>query len=128
MPIDFRSEVLLTGAGLTHNLGAPLASGLWAQIFSHPGVQGAPSLRRALIEQGFDFERSYEHVMTTETFSTEDRRALAEAVDAAFRRIDSVVGHFHMRNDSPILLGGYWQLVDQFAGDRNTKGADSGYT
>ena len=98
MVTDFRSEILLTGAGLTHNLGAPLASGLWAQIFSHPKVQKVASLRRAMMEQGFDFERSYAHVMTTESYSPEDREALVNAVDAAFNRIDSIVRHFHMRN------------------------------
>lgn len=119
---DFQPEILLTGAGLTHNIGAPLASGLWAQIFSHSSVQRVASLRLAMVQQGFDFERVYEEVMMTESQTLDARAAMAEAIDAAYSRIDSVIRHYHMRNDPPLLLGGYWQFVNQFAGDGDRKG------
>ena len=116
--------ILLTGAGFTHNLGTPLASGMWAQIFSHPAIQRAPLVRlRMLRESAFYYEDAYETVMASESgFSETDKIALSEAVESAYARIDSVIIHYGIRNDASVLLRRLWQLVNEFAGTDGKKG------
>ena len=55
--------VLLTGAGFTHNFGAPLASELWAAILNHEAVQNTPRVREAMLSD-FDFESFYHRVIS----------------------------------------------------------------
>ncbi len=49
--MEVKTHILLTGAGFTHNFGAPLAKGMWAEIFNHPAVQSSPALRELMFDE-----------------------------------------------------------------------------
>ena len=108
--------VLLTGAGFTHNFGAPLASGMWAQIFSHPAVQASESVKRALLDN-FDFESVYDSVTNDSSFDSDDRIALKTAILDSFAQLDATVRHYGWGGTSPILIKHVQQFLHDFAGE-----------
>ena len=62
MPVE--KIVLLTGAGFTHNFGAPMARGMWAKILNRlPGGE-ADTVRQLLLDDiDYDFEEVYQQVI-----------------------------------------------------------------
>ncbi len=81
--MEANGTVLLTGAGFTHNFGAPLAAGLWALIFNHRGVQSCSRIRDLMLHD-FDYESIYHAVMTGDEYSEEEKEAVATGVGAAY--------------------------------------------
>jgi hypothetical protein len=63
MAIQSGQKVLLTGAGFTHNFGAPLASGMWSEILNNRRVRETPRIREKLISN-FNFEAVYNAIVT----------------------------------------------------------------
>jgi hypothetical protein len=105
--IQSGERVLLTGAGFTHNFGTPLASGMWAEIFSHSRVQEQPNVRALLWYLGkFDFEWAYNTVLIDVydpryqpigPFTREDKAAITQAVADAYAKLDAVVRGYKQR-------------------------------
>lgn len=91
--------VLLTGAGFSHNFGAPLASELWATILNHKAVQGARRVRDAVLSD-FDFESVYHGIMSGD-YSPEEKAAVARGVEDAYGYVDEIVRSWGFRTDSP---------------------------
>jgi hypothetical protein len=87
-------NLIFTGAGFTHNIGAPLAQGMWALIFNHRKIQGTRSVRDLMISS-FDYEDIYHRVLNEDTFSDSDRSALNEAISGAFEDLDGIVKSFN---------------------------------
>lgn len=92
---------LLTGAGFTHNFGAPLAAEIWSHVLNHPRVAQAPELRRRLLtEFDLDFEWAYQKVVLDGGGATAEQGVLREAVVAAYRLIDDIVREY--RDTGPL--------------------------
>jgi hypothetical protein len=121
--MESSEHVLLTGAGFTHNFGAPLAADVWSLIFNHRSVQNAPSVR-ALMLVNQDFEAVYHLVRTGSGFSVADRDAVREAVICAFDTIDETVRTWLFDGRSPyqVNIYGLQRFISRFAGTREKPG------
>lgn len=58
MKINFKKNILFTGAGFTANFGGFLASQMWQEIFNHPGIDSLPGIKERM-RTNFDFEDFY---------------------------------------------------------------------
>ncbi len=121
-PLEWRGmaiadHILLTGAGFTHNFGAPLAADVWNLVFNHRAVQGAERVRELLLHDQ-NFEDVYNTVITGETFTPEDRTAVRAAVSEAFDRIDEIVRDWVFTTNAarPVNIYGVQRLIARFAG------------
>src|SRR5438477_8433084 len=102
-----RDAILLTGAGFTKNFGGFLAEEMWAQILNHPRIVKASAKLRQLLITGFDFEAAYSDVVDSPEYSDLDRKAMAEAVETAYRRLDEAIRNWVFRADSPHPVNWY---------------------
>lgn len=93
MNISSNRKILITGAGFTHNFGAPLANQLWAIIFNHWKVQASVKVRNALLNNS-DFETVY-YTILEGAYSDEEKEAIELAVIGAYADIDKT-----LRNNS----------------------------
>jgi hypothetical protein len=107
---DDSPRILLTGAGFTHDFGAPLAKEMWERLFNHPRVQGDATLRDLLLES-FDFEDVYQEVMGWHDQPAKD--AISEAVGHAYQALDDAIRECHLRSRQ--TLNGVCKLVSCFA-------------
>ena len=121
--METQFHVLLTGAGFTHNFGAPLAADVSSVILSHQSVKDSPRLRAALIENS-NYEDVYYEVMTDDSYSKEERQAITEAVSTAYDHIDETVRSYTFTKDSPypVNIYGVQEFIDLFSGDQNLQG------
>ncbi|MCG8553767.1 MAG: SIR2 family protein [Proteobacteria bacterium] len=110
-------RILLTGAGFTHNFGAPLAAELWSLVFNHPAGQGAKRVREELL-QDQNFERAYNTVVTEERFCPGDRMAIHAAVTDAFESVDKTLRdwRFTASGPRPVNIYEVQRLIGRFAG------------
>jgi hypothetical protein len=115
-------SVLLTGAGFTHNFGAPLASELWAKIVNHEAVQAAPRVRQVVLSD-LDFESGYHEIMSSD-YSSEEKAAMARAVDDAYGYVDQIVRSWGFRPDAPypVNVCKVQELISLFAGTNTEPG------
>ena len=91
--MDASPYILLTGAGFTHNIGTPLAKGLWAQIFNHSHIQQAHSVK-SLMNQRYDYEDVYHDILANESYSETDREAIRCAMSDVFIDLHQIVKSF----------------------------------
>ena len=113
----------LTGAGFTHNFGAPLANQMWALILSYVDGTQTPELRQQLLDN-FDFEDVYQQVMERDGDGAQ-RDALGAAVEQAYRVVDEIVTDFKFVNGSryPVNIYKVQKLIGAFANN----GGEPGY-
>jgi hypothetical protein len=117
------SHILLTGAGFTHNFGAPLADEMWSLIFNHPYIRSTERVH-ALLRNNFDFEDAYDEVMSGDDYNHDERSAIHTAVLDAYEKIDGIVlGWIDNPNSSRrINRNNVNKLIAQFAGNRHECG------
>lgn len=124
--LDLRSPVriLLTGAGFTHNFGAPLARGMWSKIFNSVALRNQPRLLD-LLRGDFDFEFVYEKIVAG-AFSLEEKNSIKAAVFEAFREIDSIICDMNPNvagtNPYPVNMDAIRALISEFAGSNGIPG------
>ena len=80
-------NLLLTGAGFTHNFGAPLARDLWNKIYNDKAVRNHPTLIDLLHAKEPDFETVYQEVVDGD-YPDDAKAAIQLAVNGAFSCID----------------------------------------
>ena len=98
---DASKNMLLTGAGFTHNIGTPLAEGMWERIHNHSRIQQTESIKR-LMSSDFDYEHVYHSVHSEEDkFSDDDRAAMDGALSDVFRNLDRIVRSFSSGGQVP---------------------------
>lgn len=90
MELDCNQHILLTGAGFTHNFGAPLAEGMWNKIFNNNIVQANPALKK-LLANNLDFEAVYESVVQREEAGSAAKDAMRAVVETAYCEMDTTV-------------------------------------
>ena len=88
--MNSQTHILLTGAGFTHNFGAPLAKEMWNLILNNSSLRTYPRLRETLL-QNLDFESVYHSVILGGDFSSLEKRAMHDAVQSAFEFLDETV-------------------------------------
>lgn len=82
--------ILLTGAGFTKDFGGHLASEMWAAILNQPQISSTPRLRTYLLEQ-LNFEKAYDAVLTSESFTSSGKIAFTEALRGAYLAMDAAI-------------------------------------
>jgi hypothetical protein len=101
MPTTTRN-LLLTGAGFTHNFGAPLARGLWNKIYTAKAVRDQTILIELLHKNEPDFETVYQEVIDGD-YSKDVKVAIRSAVNGAFSSIDQDLLFPYQLPDSPSI-------------------------
>ncbi|HEY4186384.1 MAG TPA: SIR2 family protein [Polyangia bacterium] len=110
-------HVLLTGAGFTHNFGAPLADGVWNLLLAHPAVEKTPRVR-ALLLQNQNFEDAYHLIENGAEFSPSERTAIEAAVRDAYDHIDAILREWRLSGSSPypVNVYGLQNFIARFSG------------
>lgn len=122
MNISCSQHILLTGAGFTHNFGAPLANHLWAIIFNHRKVQNSEKVRSVLLGNS-DFETVY-HIITEGQYSEEEKQAIESAVFDGYLDIDATIRDFSFHVGAPYQVNIYQvqKMIDAFTGTKQEPG------
>jgi len=116
-------HVLLTGAGFTHNFGAPLAVDMWSLLLGHSLIRRMSRIRRILLEN-FDFESAYDQVILSTEYSEEEKAAMHNAVAAVYNSLDDGLRGWNSRLGAPypVNLYGVRRLMEKFGGTRGSPG------
>jgi len=84
-----RKKVLLTGAGFTHNFGAPLSNGMWSWIFND--LTSGSSIKRKMREE-YNYEFLYNHILQNDNdYRIEEKTEFIKAVYDAYAYIDKLI-------------------------------------
>lgn len=120
--MNAKQHVFLTGAGFTHNFGAPLATDIWSTTLSHPKVQAIPRVREALLRDS-NFEDVYD-LITTGDYSSEEKEAIKEAVTFAYAHVDDSVRSYSFAPGSPYPVNIYavQKFINMFSGSKGQPG------
>lgn len=118
--MNSKLHILLTGAGFTHNFGAPLAKEMWNRILNNPSLRNCPRLREILL-QDLDFESVYHTVIGSADYSPLEKQVMHDAVQSAFVFLDETIRTWH-HQDHTVNIYGVRQLLARFAGDRKLPG------
>lgn len=93
------NKILLTGAGFTHNFGAPLASEVSGLIFN-----AVTSTRlQDLLRENFDYEDIYQNVLQSSDYSDQLKSELTSAIKSAYDVIDELITTGHMSEKINII-------------------------
>ena len=114
MNIQSNNNILLTGAGFTHNFGAPLADGMWSGIFNNENIYSFPELKRLLLCE-FDYEKIYYKVKEG-NYRKELKDVLENAIISAY---DNLNKSFLCEGD---FLKNVINILNKFCGKNNTRG------
>ena len=102
------NKILLTGAGFTHNFGAPLASEVSSLIFN--SISENPQLRE-LLRNNFDYEDVYQTVMQSSAYDATTKETFTAAMAEAYNIINKLVKNHGLSNIDTIkfkeLLKGF---------------------
>jgi len=81
--MPFCKSILLTGAGFSKNFDGFLGSELWEKILNTSSVHLNEKLRKKLLSN-FNFEDMYSDVLDSDTFTTEEKEIMKNAVEKAY--------------------------------------------
>jgi len=114
-------KILFSGAGFTHNFGAPLAEGLWGFIFNNKLVQQEQRVKKLLLDNS-DFEAVYQNVVHGD-YSESERHAMRKATSEVYEKLDFIVRNWIFRPDAsyPVNIYKVQEMIDLFS-KRNKKG------
>jgi len=115
------SKVLLTGAGFTHNFGAPLAKDMWCDIFNYQEIQREKRIRELMLKD-HDYESIYDLVLSGD-FTDSEKRAILLGVTNSYKKMDLIVTSWNPNSGSPYQVGIYklQNMINLFA-LKNKKG------
>lgn len=121
--METADRILLTGAGFTHNFGAPLAADVWSFVLGHPAIGGMPRVRELLL-RNFDFESVYHAVLADSDYLANEKEAIRDAVSDAYESLDEGLRAWTFTPGAPHPVNIYRvrQLVERFAGKRTRPG------
>lgn len=89
------NKILLTGAGFTHNFGAPLASEVASLIFN--SISDSPQLME-LLRNNFDYEDVYQTVIQSSKYDATTKDTFTKAMAEAYGIINKLVKNNGMSN------------------------------
>jgi hypothetical protein len=113
--------ILFTGAGFTHNFGAPLARNMWCWIFNHPKVQQEHEIKELMLRE-YDYESVYDTVINSD-YNVQEKEAISIAVKDTYDRLDMIIRDWSFRTGAPYPVNIYklQNLIDLFS-KKNKKG------
>lgn len=96
-------NILLTGAGFTHNFGGLLASTMWAGIHNHLQRSNQPRLIQTIKRQ-FDYEELYQEIVKGNVCNDDEKSAFTDSVLEAYDTLDGAICDYHCRySQNPII-------------------------
>lgn len=121
--METADHILLTGAGFTHNFGAPLAADVWSLVLGHPAIDGMSRVRERLL-RNFDFESVYHTVLSTSDYLAEEKEAIRDAVSDAYKSLDDGLRSWNSTPGAPrpVNINRVHELVKRFEGTREKPG------
>jgi len=122
--MDFQTKqlILLTGAGYTRNFGGFLGREMWAKIFNNPSIQNNSKIRSMLLSD-FDFESIYSNIHKSNEFNATDKTAIDDAVEQAYRDLDSMIVQWRTRADNLLDSGAFFgKFLGLFTGHGKERG------
>lgn len=90
MSVNFKNNILLTGAGFTANFGGPLAREMWSKILNNPKIESLPGVKNLLLSN-FDFEQVYSDVSRGAGFSQTDKDLFQTVISEAYSDMDETL-------------------------------------
>src|SRR5258708_6083940 len=90
MSINFKKNILLTGAGFTANFGGPLAREMWSKILNNPKIENLPEIKKLLLSN-FDFEQIYSDVSRGGVYSQADKSIFQTVMIEAYSDMDETL-------------------------------------
>jgi hypothetical protein len=106
MSINPSKNVLLLGAGFSHNFGIPLASDIWNEIFTRKTGQ-TDRIRKVMLEnQDCDFEQVYSEIVNGD-YTEEEKECIHNAIRDTFKGIDETIRNWTNNAVSPNALNIY---------------------
>ena len=84
------NKILLTGAGFSHNFGAPLASGMWSLIFNQ--ISSSSKVKDRM-RKNPDYESLYNEVIQEDgsQYSAQEKNEFITAVYKAYTQLDNII-------------------------------------
>jgi hypothetical protein len=103
MSLTFKvsQNVILTGAGFTHNFGGFLAKNMWAMIHNRYQRYTRSLDENQIIKEfkkGFDYEEIYQLVVNQNKYKKDEKEHLINSVFDAYDSLDSTIRNY--RNSS----------------------------
>lgn len=112
-------NILLTGAGFTHNFGTPLAEGMWSAIFNDIHIQAEPKLKIKM-QADCDYESIYNSVMDG-SYTEKEKEAFNETIYSAYENIDSIIIDYGTSGGkNAIILHAIREFIRQFSKEIET--------
>ncbi len=113
-------NILLTGAGFTKNFGGFLAKEMWQQILNHKSVQNQERIVK-ILENDFNYESVYYKVVEGEEYTQEEKNAIIEAVEDAYKNLDNIIRKFRT-NFNKVDIYKIYEMLKWFEGKQQSKG------
>ncbi len=113
---------MLTGAGFTHNIGTPLADGMWVLFFNHPLASEFREIRQALLAD-YSYESVYQGIIGGD-YSPRVKEAINEITMDAYYKIDDMVISYTTSIEPSHRVDKYGlnNFIKLFSGDNNSVG------
>lgn len=91
---DVSKNILLTGAGFTHNFGGFLAETMWTEIHNH--VQRSKQYNRLIqtLKRQYDYEELYQQIVNGSLYSDDEKTAFIDSVLEAYDSLDEVICNY----------------------------------
>lgn len=111
MSINFKKNILLTGAGFTANFGGPLAREMWSKILNNPKIESLPEIKKILLSN-FDFEEAYSEVSRSGRYTDTDKEIFQQVMIEAYSDMDETLKSYVHGGFNQ--YGCYWGSVSSF--------------
>lgn len=120
--MEFKQNILFSGAGFTKNFGGLLAKEMWSKIYNNPEVQAHSRLKELLLND-FDYESIYNKIINGD-YSDMEKEAVNKAIYHAYRVLDDICREWTFRNDAPnpVNIYGVNKFIERFSGVKNEIG------
>ncbi|HBH46059.1 MAG: hypothetical protein A2445_03540 [Candidatus Jacksonbacteria bacterium RIFOXYC2_FULL_44_29] len=120
MQIQFKKNILLTGAGFTANFGGLLAREMWSKIFNSPKLDSLSQIKK-MMRKDFNFENVYSAVLRDNNYINEFQQIIIDC----YVDMDSTLKNytFTVRDPYGVNWYGVRKLISLFAGTGQEIGA-----
>ena len=110
--------ILLTGAGFTHNFGAPLASQMMSIIFNYRNQYNFSEDAFSLLKGDFNYETAYADIMKKGN-NNEDKKSIKEVIKITYDDLDSIIKNHNQEED---IKNVFSQLLSRFTKKKGGSG------
>ena len=120
--MEFKRNILFSGAGFTKNFGGLLAKEMWSKIYNNSEIQAHPRLKDLLLND-FDYESIY-HKIIYGDYTDVEKASINKAIYHAYRVLDDICSEWTFRNDAPnpVNIYGVNKFIERFSGVKNEIG------